>query len=49
MAEQILNQSRRDKELCEEDTFQPASDEEVTEISKKLMERNAEVYQELAR
>lgn len=36
-------------EFQEADALQTASDEDVAEISKKLMERNAEVYKELAK
>lgn len=36
-------------EFQDADTLQTASDEEVTEISEKLMKRNAEVYKELAK
>ncbi|GEM_PF-6239010 len=34
---------------ADQDTPQTASDEEITEISQKLMIRHAEVYRELAK
>jgi len=36
-------------EFQEADSLQIVSDQEITEISQKLIERNAEVYKELAK